>query len=223
MLRSSEVLFPSKQKLIRMTKHKIHDLILLVVVVLGGIFVAITWRLQSGLQTEYDRLALLTGELPVQDSSKVHVKAIDTHNPLHFAWRIYLPPKYRLIVKDSCGGQSNSSRSDSCDFVARVRFRENEQGLLSLYTSFQGTSGMMSIGDKALTELLRDNWERIEVEQLGKNDPVTLASNEPALLLQLTLPEDLKNEAQGKVSDRVKQRHVPVLFALELRPPNPNP
>ena len=198
-------------------KHRVLDLILLLAALLGGVLALQTGRQQSRLRGEHERLSKITGELPIADASKVYVRALETGESLHFAWRVYLPPNYKLHVRHRSGAQS-SWRSDACQFIARVRFRENEQGQLQVYTSFSGGSSCMGLGDQPLAELLHDHWDQIHVEQLGANELVAIEPDRSAVFLQLTLPDELRDASQDKLRPWIQEQFIPTLFEVQLGP-----
>jgi hypothetical protein len=73
-------------------KHRVLDLYLLIAALIGGTLAWQTGRERSRLSEKYDEPARVTGDLPIADASKVHVRALDTGDPMHFAWRVYYPP-----------------------------------------------------------------------------------------------------------------------------------
>lgn len=204
-------------------KHRAFDLLLLVVTALGGILAWQTDREQSRLRGEFERLSRKTGDLLIADPSRVHVRALDTGEPLHFAWRVYLPPNYTQVWRSSSGGQETSWSSFAREFIARVRFREDEQGILQVYSRTSGGSGRAGLGDRHLAELLRGRWGEILVEQLGAADLVAFEPDRRAVFLRLTLPDGMQDEARVKLSPGVRERQVPVLFQWELGPKTSKP
>lgn len=198
-------------------KHRALDLVLLLVALVGGFFALQNGRQLRQLRAEYERLSKITGDLPISDAAKVHVRALETGERLHFAWRVYLPPNYRVVVWNS-SGSSSSWRSDSCQFIARVRFREDEQGRLQAYTRFSGSSSCMKLGDSKLAELLHDRWDKIQVEQLGAPGLAVLAPDQSAVLLRLTLPDELQQASREKLPPWMQGHLVPTLFELHLGP-----
>lgn len=199
-------------------KHRAFDLFLLIVVIIGGALAWQTGRERSRLSERHARLARITGDLPIADASRVHVQALETGEPMHYAWRIYYPPSYKAILGNSDGDWSTSWSSSSSEFIARVVFRQDDEGLLQVYTHFSGGSSQSSLGDEALAKLLCDRWGKIRVEQLGSPHLATLGPNQPAILLRLTLPDDLRAEARKLLSPYDRERYVPVLFELNLGP-----
>jgi hypothetical protein len=192
--------------------------ILLILAIIPGAFLA--WRTGgelSELRAEYSRLAGIVGDFQITDPTKVHVRALPTGDKLHFAWRFYLPPKYRLVLRSKSGGSSMSTRSDAHEFIGRIRLTEDEQGILQIHTKFSGGSSRGGYGDRELLKFLRDRWDRIQVEQLGATEIATIEPSKSAMLLKLSFPQDLEKEAR-EVLPRHSLKNVPVLFQMELGP-----
>jgi hypothetical protein len=204
-------------------KHKAFDLLLLIVVLGGGVLAWQTGRERSRLEGNYQRLVRKTGDLAIKDASRVYLRSIETGEALHFAWRVYFPRNYKQVLRLSSGGVSTSWSSASSEFIARVRFRQDEQGVLQVYTHFSSGSDRMSLGDKTLTELLRDRWDKIKVEQLEEADLAATGPDQSAVLLRLTLLDDLQPEARKKLSPDALRHCLPVLFELDLGPEASNP
>lgn len=198
-------------------KHRALDLILLLVALVGGFLALQNGRQLRQVRAEYERLSKITGDLPISDASKVHVRALETGERLHFAWRVYLPLNYRAILRHN-SGSSSSWRSDPYQFIARVRFREDEQGRLQAYTCFSGSSSCMGLGDSMLAKVLHDNWDKIRVEQLGAPGLALIAPDQSAVLLRLTLPDELQQVAREKLPPWMQNHFVPTLFELHLGP-----
>jgi hypothetical protein len=190
----------------------------LVVVIMVGL--AFAWRTgqeRSDAQAEYDRLVRLTGDLPITDPQKIHVLALETGEELHFAWRIYLPPHCRFVVRHHSGGSSSSSHTDPQQFIARIRFREQRNGL-QVFTKFSGGSSQSGFGDDSLADFLRGRWDRIDVEQLGSGKVAVFPREEQVVLLRLTLPETLQGEAEKKLEARRLEEKLPLLYETRIGP-----
>jgi hypothetical protein len=187
-------------------------------ILLGGLLAWQSGQERTRLQAEYRRLSAITGELAIDDPAKLSIRAIDTGEPLHFAWRVYVPPNYRQIVKRSTGGSSRSSSSSSRQFIARVRFRLDEQGYLSVYSRFAGSSTGETLGDRRLGELLQGGWNKIEAMQLGAGGAASLAAGDSAVLLRLTLPPEMQEAARQGLPADMQNAFVPVLYELTLGP-----
>ena len=192
--------------------------VLLIAAVIGGVLAYRAAMERQRLLAERGRLEKKVGSLPIGDPSKAHVRALETGEPLHFAWRVYLPAASNLRWKCSSGGSSCSSSSGASDFIARVRVRENEQGRLDVFTKQGGGSARLGLGDEQLADLLRDRWNEIRVEQLGANGVAVIDANEVSTLLRLTLSDDLKREAAEKLEERVVKRFQTALFDVRFGP-----
>src|SRR5262245_16479620 len=106
------------------------DAILVLVVLYGTLLAWQSGRERRRLTNVYDRLARVTGDLRVTVPNKAHFLALETGDPMHYAWRIYVPPNFALAFSDKSGGSSSWWTSGEREFIARLRFRGNEQGHL---------------------------------------------------------------------------------------------
>lgn len=194
---------------------KLLKLCLFATTLIGLFFVWQTGQKRQAARLEYDRLVRLTGDLSLTDPDKVHILALETQEPLHFAWRIYLPPRTRLKFRHP-GGSGSSTAFDAEHLIARVRFREHPPGRLLMYTRFSGVSGQSGFGDDSLARFLQGRWDQVEVEQLGTGQPAVLKTGEELQLLRLTLPEPLHAEATEKVDSRSLQTKLPLLFEVHM-------
>lgn len=199
------------------------DFILLLTVLVGGVLAWQTGRERGRLTERHRLLAQVTGDLPIADPTKVYILALDTGEPLHYAWRVYLPRNYRRILTDGSGSQSSGWSSEPDEFIARVRIREDNQGQLEHYYHFSGGSSRMSFGHKSLADFLRGRWDEVRVEQLGAGEVAVIDSGRSAVLLRLTLPELIRDEARRKLDPYTAERHLPVLLNLQLGPTAPEP
>ncbi len=197
-------------------KQRAVELLLVLVVLVGAVLALWSGQERRRLQAEHTRLAQITGDLPVEDPSKVYLRALPTNEPLHFAWRVYYPPNYRDLLKHGAGSSHSSWSRSAREFIARVRFREDSKGHLHAYTRFHGGSSTMGLGDRRLSELLQGRWDKIQVEQLGADGIATLETDESAVVLRLTLPRDMQEEARTKLPNYFQDRYSPVLFELTL-------
>ncbi len=200
-------------------KHRMLDGFLLVTLLVGGVLAWQSGRERSRWMEWHARLARATGDLVVADPSLVHFRALETGDPLHFAWRVYFPANYSQILSGSTGGvtRTGSSRR-ATEFLARVRFRPDDCGVIQVYTHFANGSSRSTLGDKELAELLRDRWDKIRVEQVGAPKLAVIKPDQHAVLLRLTLADELQVEARKKLSAGEQQQFVPVLFELDLGP-----
>jgi len=203
--------------------YRIPDLLLLVALIVGAGFAWQSARERARLTTDFERLVRATGDLPISDPTKAHFRAMETGQPLHFAWRVYLPANYAVKLRSREGGLSHGVSSSPEEFIARVRLREDEQGNWSVYEAFRGGSFRGSLGGKELNDLLRKSADKILVEQLGAKATATIEPNGSAVLLRLSLPEEIQAEARRTLPHYEQSRFIPDLFVLELGPEKPKP
>lgn len=155
---------------------KLLDTILLVVTAIGG-FLALRAAPEYGpLTQEYTPLVQITGDLSIGDPKKLHLSAIDTGDPMHFAWRVYLPPNFKWELRSISGRGSSSGSALSRDLIARVRFRVDEEGALKVYTRFLGGSSVTRLGDERLATLLK-NRPPLSPHALRESTRTTRASH----------------------------------------------
>lgn len=192
------------------------ELILLLATLVGGVLAWSSGQELSRLSKEFDRLARTTGNLAIGDPDKVHLMALDTGDPMHFAWRVYFPANYPVVLAQGNGNQSSSSSSVPTEAILRVRFRQSDKGYLDVYTKALHGSSRLSIGDKALADLLRGRWGEIKVEQAGAKEVFVIGQDEKVSLIKLTLPDAMQEEAKRKLSASILKNRIPVLYDLKL-------
>ncbi len=193
------------------------NLFLLIAAVIGVVLAYGVAKKHRELSTEHRRLEAKVGSLPIGDPSKIHIRALETGEDLHFAWRVYVPAGERIKwAYDGGGGSGSSWSSNAGQYIARVRFRENEDGSIHAFAKLSGGSSRFQLGGQALADLLRDRWDEIQVEQLASDDVVAIDASEVATLLRLTLPDDLKQEGEQKVRKAVMRRFQAGLFGVRF-------
>lgn len=198
------------------------ELVLVLAVAIGAYLAWKTGQERSRLERTFDRLVRTAGDLEVGDPSRVHIRAIPTGEPLHFAWRVYMPANYSCSVHTKCGNSTSHSggwRSDSYEFIARVRFREDESGALHVYAKFANGSDRMGVGGPEFASLLRGQWSKVVIEQIGADERAAVKPDEHVTLLRLSLPEELQEKARSALSANDQKQFVPVFFTLELGDP----
>jgi hypothetical protein len=190
--------------------------VLLIAALIGGVFAYQACRKHQQLLAERERLEKQVGRLRIEDPSKMYVRALETGEELHFAWRVYFPAGFNLRAKNSNSGSTwVSKHAEPIEFIARVRFRERYDGLLNVFTKLAG-SRRGPIGDRRLADLLRGRWDEVQVEQLGSDGQVAIDADEGATFLRLTLSDDLKREAGEKLSKSLATRFQRLLFDMHL-------
>jgi hypothetical protein len=176
-------------------KHKLLDAVLLLIALVGGVLVWQTGREQSRLQAKIDWLTRTTGDFSITDPSRIHVVALATGEPLHFAWRVYLPANYELVERGTSAGPVSASPTGpkpSRELILRVRFREDAKGRLNLYQTYEDERTRATFGGKSLSKVLHGRFDKVLVEQLGTHGIVSVGVDEPLDLLRLKLPPDME-------------------------------
>ena len=108
--------------------HKALNFAMIVAIVIGGVLAWRTGEERSRLTSAYRRLAQITGDFTIADPSKAYFLALDTGEPLHFAWQIYLPPNYSHVFKYNDGGEHSWMTAGAVHTIVQVRIREDDQG-----------------------------------------------------------------------------------------------
>ena len=189
----------------------------LIAAVIGGVLAYRAGTERQHLLAERTRLVKKVGSMAIGDRSKLHVRAIETGDELHFAWRVYVPAGFKVRWEYSNGGYSVSHSSIASEFVARVRLREEERRRLYVFSN-QASGSRLALGDEQLADSLRDRWDEVRVEQLGSDDVTVIEADEVVTLLRLTLSDDLKREADQKLEKDFAQRFQTALFDVRFGP-----
>jgi len=189
------------------------DLLLVAVIAVGGVFAWKTGRERERLTARYDRLAAITGDLKLTDPAKVHFQALETGDPMHFAWRIYYPPKCNPLIAgdDYDGGWWSKEPTES---IGHVRFHGTERGDLDSYVRFPGGGQWGYHARGAPARFLIDHWNELEIEQIGAKGLAVINRDETVSLLRITFPDDLRDEAETLFPTHL----VPVYYELKLGP-----
>ncbi len=196
------------------------ELLLIAVVLVGGVLAWRTGRERARQGADYARLAKAAGDLTITDPAKIHILALETGEPLHYAWRIYLPPNYNWNARNSWGGGGGSWNSQATELIARVRLRENPgTGHLELFEHLPGGGGKFSRGETRLAGLIRGHEGEILVEQLGSKGVALVDPDRRADLLRLTIPESLRAKDRETFEGLERQGMAPELLSIEFGPP----
>jgi len=199
-----------------MSPIRLLNTLLLVAAITGAVMTYRAGRIRRELLAEQNRLEQLVGSLQVKDLTKMHVRALDTEEPLHFAWRVYFPANFASHWRSLGSSGSSSSRNTPRECVMRVRLRENHDGEIEVYTKECSGSSRSGLGNEALAELLRDRWDQIEVEQLGTDGTAVVEPDEIATLVRLTFSDSLKQDAREKLSKRDWHRYQSLLYEYRI-------
>lgn len=188
------------------------------------IFVAITvvwWRagVERDLRADYERLYSDVGELTVPDPNKAYVRALETGDPLHFAWRCYFPANYPYSFSDSAGSGLETSTSTATEFVLRIRYRCDERGQWHHFKKLSTGTSAGNLGNQRFSQFLSAHWKRLRVERLGERGVEELPENAPATLLRFSVPDDLLEAARLQLDDTRLKDKLPTVLEYEFRRP----
>lgn len=161
-------------------------------------------------------LAAQSGYLEVSDSSKVHVVALPSEDPLHFRWRIYLPDKCTVVWKTNQWWGGSGSSTGPQDFIAQVRIRKNDNGFVRVFKDLEAHGAVGSLGGRELQDFMRDRWDDIEILQLGSDGPAAVEPDELATLLRLQFPKDTADDVAAVLATRGARQWLPVLYQVQF-------
>ena len=114
------------------------------------------------------------------------------------------------------GNEAEIPVNGPLSFVANVRFRDGENGTLSVWWGFEGTAAVSSWGGAGLYRLLDGRWGEMEVEQLAADGKIVMKPGELTSLLRIRMGGRMREEAQVLLSPRVADLYVPEFFHLQL-------
>ncbi len=167
---------------------------------------------QREVAREYDRLAAKVGRLQVTDASKFYVAPIPTDDPMHFAWRVYLPAGLALQQRAehlSGGSTSSASIQSAGERVLRACYRFEGDSTKVFVKGFSGASES-GFSDKSFAKFVQKHWREFEVESLAANGPTQYEPDEILTLLKITIPENLYEEIKqtkySYLADRIKTK-----------------
>ena len=161
---------------------------MLLAAALVGVYFALKAEVEYRPLREYHRqLVAEVGLLPVGDPAKVHIVAIPTGEPLHYAWQMYVPAGYEKQWHSRAGHGSSSSSggSDSEPHfdVVRVRLREQSPGNWQVWTKQRNSSSLMGFSADELKKF--GPLESLQAAPLAADGVVVLEPDEVATLLRL--------------------------------------
>ncbi|WP_254507914.1 hypothetical protein [Anatilimnocola floriformis] len=200
--------------------QRIIELALTIVILIGAVFLWRSTSTRSELTREHDRLANKVGRLQIKDPTKIHLLAINTDDPQHFAWRAYFPPNYHYAYSCSSGGGSGSN-SSAWEGILRVRVREVNGKTLLSHALLNG-SGLRSIGSEPLTKVLKEQpgmTPRLQAEQLGTKGLVMFDTSEVLTLVKLSLSDEALADAKQHLNEWELKQLTPHLERIRIGPP----
>jgi hypothetical protein len=177
-----------------MILRSVHALLLLAALV--GAFLAIqAGREHQLLRAEHRRLKAEVGLLSVTDPDKMHVVAIPTGDPLHFAWQVYVPAICGLRWKASYGnggtGGSSSGNAEPYFDLLRVRIRERKDGSPEIWFKRRSGSSLVSVSPRDV-EMIKQG--EATIEQLAAEQTAVVDSQQVYTLLWVREQNALEKE-----------------------------
>lgn len=206
--------------------RKILNFALIAAVVGGAVLACRTGAERNRLATIYQRLAQLTGDFPINDPSKAHFLALDAEEKRHYAWGIYLPPSHARNINFNHEVQLPPLTNGAAPThsIVRVAINVTRAGRIMVFARYPGRrSRILSLGDEALGDFLRNRWDEIRVERLGTDGVAVVEPDQSTVLLRLTMPDSMADKARRTLDSSIVERHVPVLLELKLDPEPPAP
>jgi hypothetical protein len=206
-------------------------LVSLLLLSLIGSNLYVSWRWNEA-RHEIERLREELGYLIVDDPTKFHVRAVPTHDPLSWRWRIYVPPGQHWfhmgigrIAKTgleagsgSATGPSRPTNSLAGEFTMTARIERDTFGNWQLIVSWPGGSSMMSINERDAGWLPKENRgphtqvrRKFHADVAGgrpmagsarRREMESFPPDEPVVLLRLRAPADLATDT-GQPCDGV--------------------
>lgn len=197
---------------------RIVDAALAIATIVGAIIAVNSASKLHALQQEHTRLSRTTGDLNISDPGQAHVLALDTGEPLHFAWRVYAPAGHMMIAESSNGGSSTSSAFNSRphEFIGRVRISKHRTRGIAVYHNFGNGAGFRTFASAETFEFLREHWNELDIEQLGADATAHIQPGESVTVLRIRLPENLAAESSKRSAVGNSGRLNPDVYTLRM-------
>ncbi|PHR90943.1 MAG: hypothetical protein COA78_34280 [Blastopirellula sp.] len=199
--------------------QRIITAILLLAIIVGAFQLIQAKTSQSEVKQEFDRLVAKVGRLEITDPKKFHVIPIETNEPFHYAWRVYMPEGLSIHRKTKffSGGSSSSSTSGQPNesiFRARFRFVDDE---VKVYVKSGSGSSTMGYTNKKFSQFLQDHADEMIVGSLADDGTRVFDTDQVLTLLKLEIPEHLQDEARLAWNKRDKRkRTLPPLILTQM-------
>ncbi|MGY8771594.1 MAG: hypothetical protein ACKVH8_24525 [Pirellulales bacterium] len=193
--------------------------ILLLAIVVGTINLILARIINAEVEQEFDRLVAKVGRLEITDPKKFHVIPIETNQPFHYAWRVYMPEGLSINRKTEffAGGSSSSTSSGQpSESIYRARFRfEGDE--VKVYVKNGSGSSTTGYTNKEFAKFLQDHPDDLIVHALGDDGTRVFDTDQVLTLLKLEIPEHLQDEARLAWNKRDKRkRTLPPLIITQM-------
>jgi hypothetical protein len=169
---------------------RVFNVLLLLAALVGGCLAIQAGCENQRLRAEHRVLKAEVGLVSVGDPDQVHVVAIDTGDPLDFAWQIYMPARLKLhweanFHQSRSSGTHGGGNQDAYFDLLRVRLREKSDGRHEVWFKQRGGSSLMGISSQDF-ELFKQG--KVVIEQLGVQGSAVVERYQVGTLLQARDP-----------------------------------
>lgn len=155
-------------KTYRLTRFSLLNLVLMTTIVALGITVFLQYRELAPLRVEVRQLREETGQLVVDDPTKLQAIGIDTYNDWAWKWRIWIPAGKAYRVRSATadipkrgqfpsnvGFSTLGAEPEGRELVLSARIERKPSGELRLAIAREGTTSYSSVLDKNSDWLLK--------------------------------------------------------------------
>ena len=170
-------------------------------------------------QSQESRLERLVGKLDVDDHTRIHIALIESSEPLHHVWRVYLPARsaWRVTHESASSGSgwSQSGPSEARNEIWRWRVVGSDGAFRSHVLSGSGSS--TSSIQPEMARFLRSNWRDLEMEIAGEHGLQIASTDQIIPLVTISVPTDLLPKAKEALGERTgEQLKEKPLLRMEL-------
>ena len=171
------------------------------------------------LQSEQSRLQRLVGKLDIDDEARIHLALVESPEPLHHVWRVYLPASsaWRVTHESASSGSgwSQSGPSEARNEIWRWRVAGSDGAFRSHVLSGSGSS--TSSIQPEMADFLRSNWSQLNVQVAGADGTQIASTDQIIPLVTIRVPTGLLPKAKEALGERTgEQLKEKPLLKLEL-------
>ena len=163
------------------------------------------------LVQEQNQLVEKLDGFKVRDRSKYFVQMVDTGDPARFMWRIHVPGGFQTQFLTKIG----SGRGDTCRSFGFTREGSLERvsvnfecagDVLRVDTQALHSGSCFGQGSAELAAFFQQHWNDLEVEILGKDEPVEVDANQIVNLLSVKIPDKLHGKLEAEFGKKFARR-----------------
>lgn len=190
---------------------KFFNAILILIILVAGGRLAMQGQQHRALVQEQNQLVEKLDGFKVRDRSKYFVQMVDTGDPVRFMWRIHVPGGFQTQFLTKIG----SKRGDTCRSFGFTRQGSLERvsvsfecagDFLRVDTQTLHNGSCFGHGSAELVAFFQQHWNDLEVEILGKEEPVEIDANQFVNLLSIKIPDELHGKLEAQFGKKVARR-----------------